>query len=134
MTRTTRYFVVESDDPRDLVEMVDVDALVRDVVRIVAQTADEARVDEILAPLAAGVCRIKVMPVAMINDVAVRTGVSTGLAGACVTQGACFPPSLILVPRLDWRRLLGHEMAHLVLGLLKQPQSERVAGRVEDTL
>jgi hypothetical protein len=67
MTRTTRYFVVESDDPRDLVEMVDVDALVRDVVRIVAQTADEARVDEILAPLAAGVCRIKVMPVAMIT-------------------------------------------------------------------
>lgn len=123
----TRYFFIEGGDPQEAAGWVDFDALVRRVVELL-----EADPDATLAPLVREDCRIKVVPGSVIEDLSRRAGTTTGLEGGCVSMGLSFPPDVILVPRLDYKGLLAHEMGHIVLHLLGRKQSESTCRWLED--
>jgi hypothetical protein len=121
-------FVLEAE-PRELAEAVDVVALLAAVVR---ETGDDLAV--IHAALARDPCRIKVMTGDEIEAIAQALGTTTGLPGGACARGLFLPPRLILVPRLDWARLIAHELVHLCQFVMGRTVSESEAGRVEDAV
>lgn len=130
----TAHFLLEAE-PGELETAVDVEALLTDVA--LALTEDETgdavahattSLGTVYRALAAEPCRIKVAPGREIAAIA------QALGAGCSDRGLFAPPRLILVIRLDWRRLLAHELAHLVRHLLGGLGSEREAQSVEDAV
>jgi hypothetical protein len=122
-------WVILDADGTDLAEAVDVAAL---LAAVVAETGDDLAT--IQAALARDPVRIKVLPGDELEAVAQALGTTTGLPGGACARGLYLPPRLILVPRLDWRGLVAHELAHLVDHLAGRAPSEARAGRVEDAV
>lgn len=121
-------FILEAE-PDELAGAVDVAALLVEVCR---ETGDDLAT--IQAALTRSPCRIKVMVGSDMASLAEAVGLATGLSGAACARGLYLPPRLIVVCRLDWRSLLGHELTHLVDYLAGRSKSEARAEAVADAM
>lgn len=120
------HFILEAEAAA-LAGAVDVEAL---LVAVCGALGVEVAL--IHAALVTAPVRIKCMPPNDLESVALALGTTTGLSGGCRTVGLFLPPRTILVPRLDWKGLLGHELTHLVRHILGGEPDEHEAGRVGD--
>lgn len=117
-------FKIDATTPA--VDQCNVDVVLARVCEITGDSYPTVR-----AALQAEPCRVKEMPASEITDISQKLGV--WMVGECA-WGSFIAPRLILVVRLDWPKLLAHELTHLVDYIMDRPPSEKLAQQVEDAI